>query len=251
VTADVLPAAPARALPFQEYNAVPSLSCASLPRILDAVSKYRAVVAGSSATTRRINEPNNTVHIEPGKEEEDALRRLLYPSDPEWTFLKPHGNTDLVDPHLPSEIADVLRRLWAVIIADNHSYRPPFSSKQRSEWLTLLDEATQTISDELSRSHVAVKAGGVIISLGECMYRVEGHRPVEVLLEEDNVLQAFLEKPAMRTPALLSTSGQDEAVKILKRLRTAYQGIFSAAIHCPGRAGKTAGGYHVCIRVGK
>jgi hypothetical protein len=86
----------------------------------------------------------------------------------------------------------------------------------------------------------------IILSCGEKQYRVEGANPVTVDENEDNVLQAFLERASMDEEALRNKSGAPHAAKVLKRLKTKFGGMFNHAIRRPGGKGK--GGYHVSIR---
>ena len=74
-----------------------------------------------------------------------------------------------------------------------------------------------------------------------------GQDTIRVTESEDNVLQAFLEQPAMTKDELIARSGVDKAVDILRALRTKkkYGGVFAAAITIPG--GRGQGGYRVQV----
>jgi hypothetical protein len=86
----------------------------------------------------------------------------------------------------------------------------------------------------------------VIISLGNRQYRIGDYPPVIVTDNEDTVLQALAEQPAMDEPALRERSGLENAAKILRDLRTKYKRIFQAAVRTPGRKGQ--GGYYAVIK---
>jgi hypothetical protein len=86
---------------------------------------------------------------------------------------------------------------------------------------------------------------GIIWSLGECRYQV-GERKILVSEKEDNVLEAFLEQEVHSTCSLKNASGEDNAARLLRALRTKYQGVFKDVIANPGRKG--TGGYVVKVR---
>jgi hypothetical protein len=85
----------------------------------------------------------------------------------------------------------------------------------------------------------------VLVSLGAGQYTIGKHRPIAVTPTEDAVLQAFLDTPTMTDPTLKAKTKQADPGKVLRRLRTKYDGIFAPAITTPG--GKSQGGYHVQI----
>jgi hypothetical protein len=87
----------------------------------------------------------------------------------------------------------------------------------------------------------------VIVRLWEGVYLPPGGGfSVAVDDAEDDVLTAFIERPAMRLPALVDATGHEHAHKILARLTWKYDGRFAPAIRLPG--GKGRGGYSVLIR---
>jgi hypothetical protein len=87
-----------------------------------------------------------------------------------------------------------------------------------------------------------------IISHGGGAYRVGNGRAYAVADDEDAVLTAFLQVPALDTGSLADRSGLDpaRAVKALKGLRHKYGGAFAPAIEMPKAKG--GGGYFVRIR---
>jgi len=87
-----------------------------------------------------------------------------------------------------------------------------------------------------------------IIFLAERLYRIPGHKQVEVTDAEDSVLQSFLDTPTMTLPTIREKSGlADPDIKsAIRGLRQKYDGCFADAIDCPGRKGN--GGYTVRVR---
>jgi hypothetical protein len=85
----------------------------------------------------------------------------------------------------------------------------------------------------------------VIVSRGTRQYTIGNRDPIAVTPNEDAVLQAFLDMPAMTDPTLKAKAKHDDPGRVLRRLRTRYDGIFAPAITTPGR--KSNGGYHVRI----
>jgi hypothetical protein len=83
--------------------------------------------------------------------------------------------------------------------------------------------------------------------LDDRTYRVGDSDPVYVEETEDDLLQAFLERPVMDLPLLAEVSGvpREQIAGALKRLRNKYGGLFKHAIHCPGRRGQ--GGYRANV----
>jgi hypothetical protein len=79
------------------------------------------------------------------------------------------------------------------------------------------------------------------------LYRVGGET-FRVDEAADDVLQAFVDRPAMSKPELIEASGRANAARILRRLATptAYGGKFAPFIHLPDRP--NAGGFRVAIR---
>jgi hypothetical protein len=92
----------------------------------------------------------------------------------------------------------------------------------------------------------APAAGAVILALGKGQYRVGDSDPVTVTEAEDVVLRSFVGRPSMGHKALVRAAGSDEAPRTLRQLAEKYDGVFAAAIRCPGRRG--AGGYRVAVR---
>jgi hypothetical protein len=80
---------------------------------------------------------------------------------------------------------------------------------------------------------------------GNRVYQVAGCEPVAVTTQEDTVLQAFLETPAMDDETLVDRSGYGHAAKILRGLAAKYAG-FDKAIRLPG--GKGQGGYYIDLK---
>jgi hypothetical protein len=85
-----------------------------------------------------------------------------------------------------------------------------------------------------------------IYSLGGRRYQADGHPPVIVTEREDWVLRAFAQAPVMDQKTLINRSGVTKAPVVLGQLKEKYNGIFRAAIHCPGGRGK--GGYRVSVK---
>jgi hypothetical protein len=84
-----------------------------------------------------------------------------------------------------------------------------------------------------------------IVFQGKGVY-VVGRNQFRVTEQEDCVLQAFLEQPAMTKDELTAISGTEKAVDILRALRTTkYDGAFTGAISMPGGRGR--GGYRVQV----
>jgi hypothetical protein len=83
---------------------------------------------------------------------------------------------------------------------------------------------------------------------GQRSYRVGSSRPVCVTEEEDSILQAFSGYPTMGTPELTAKSKLKHAdpSRVLRGLRQKYDGLFAAAIRCPGKKGR--GGYHAVVK---
>jgi len=69
-----------------------------------------------------------------------------------------------------------------------------------------------------------------------------------VACDDDALLKAFLDNPALDGPALRRLSRVKDAGRVLRRLRNRYGGVFREAIHCPGLGGKGTGGYKVCVQ---
>ncbi len=85
-----------------------------------------------------------------------------------------------------------------------------------------------------------------VIAMGNGCYRISDSRVFRVSEDEDAVLSAFLEFPAMEEKELNTNSGVGRARDVLCDLKRKYGGAFASAIHLPGGKGK--GGYHVSIR---
>jgi hypothetical protein len=93
------------------------------------------------------------------------------------------------------------------------------------------------------------EASSSIVSHGDRLYSIGKWPPVEVLDPEDDILQAFLQRPTMNSNTLAEISGYtpEEAVRILRSLIQKYGKRFMPAIRCPGH--KSNGGYHVRIHL--
>jgi hypothetical protein len=89
-------------------------------------------------------------------------------------------------------------------------------------------------------------AEAVIFALGNRQYKIANDSPIVVEENEDSVLQAFQEQSTMDGPSLIIKAGFDRAPRVLKSLKTKYNGRFASAIRTPGKKGQ--GGYHVSIR---
>jgi hypothetical protein len=87
----------------------------------------------------------------------------------------------------------------------------------------------------------------VIYWLGDQTYRVGQADPVRVHHTYDCLLRAFLGRPVLDLPALVERSGLDRSriCSTLSRLKKINDGLFAAAVCCPGTKGK--GGY--CIHI--
>ncbi len=80
---------------------------------------------------------------------------------------------------------------------------------------------------------------------GDRTYSLNGD-PIVVTIEEDYVLQAFLEKPtAMTKRDLEDKSGVTNAPRVLTALTERYRGVFKLAIRRPGAKGQ--GGYFIRV----
>lgn len=99
--------------------------------------------------------------------------------------------------------------------------------------------ANQTADDESE-----VKQS-ILFHRDKC-YSVGNGDPFTVTENEDSVLQAFLDTPAMDTSELVRKSGVDRAAATLRSLKNKYDKRFSPFINLPGGKGK--GGYSVRIR---
>jgi hypothetical protein len=85
-----------------------------------------------------------------------------------------------------------------------------------------------------------------IIWHGEYVYSTSSHDPVCVTAGEGDVMQAFIERPAMDLDTLKSESNLENARTILRGLTTKYDAMFSPYIRFPGGKGK--GGYRVSVQ---
>ena len=89
-------------------------------------------------------------------------------------------------------------------------------------------------------------AAGHIIRIADGVYLPHGGSfPLAVTDAEDQVLRAFLRRPAMTLDELQDQSGLEHAAKVLARLAQKYDGAFAPAIHRPGARGR--GGYAVLV----
>jgi hypothetical protein len=86
--------------------------------------------------------------------------------------------------------------------------------------------------------HITRLAAGVYLPPG-------GSFPLAVTDAEDQVLNAFLRRPAMPLDELQDQSGLEYAAKVLARLAKKYDGAFALAIRRPGARGR--GGYAVLV----
>jgi hypothetical protein len=114
--------------------------------------------------------------------------------------------------------------------------------------LRVLARETEHLDKVAARvaTHIKKPRPNEIEFMGERQYRVGDGRPIAVTDREDCVLQAFLKYPAMNERKLVATSGIEQAVKVLRLLRTKYDQAFEPFISLPG--GKGMGGYLVAIR---
>lgn len=87
---------------------------------------------------------------------------------------------------------------------------------------------------------------GTIISHGMKLYSIGNTDRRLLTAREDAVLQSFLVSPALSHERLLGRSRCDDAPRVLRQLKSKYDGLFSPAITLPGK--KSAGGYRVRIR---
>jgi hypothetical protein len=94
----------------------------------------------------------------------------------------------------------------------------------------------------------AAPAADCIISHGNMQYSIAGGPPIVVSENDDTLLQAFLEQPAMNKPQLGEKTGLGdvEAVKVINKLPSRYNGMFASAITLP--KGRNKGGYRVKIQ---
>jgi hypothetical protein len=86
----------------------------------------------------------------------------------------------------------------------------------------------------------------IIYHLRDLIYRVGDGRPNEVSNDENAILQAFLERPAMSEGTFQRVTGNTDARTILIRLLKKYDGTFAAAIQRP--ISKSSGGYYAIVR---
>ena len=85
-----------------------------------------------------------------------------------------------------------------------------------------------------------------IILLGDRCCQIGDSRPVVLGEPMNDVLQSFLAQPAMDERQLVTKSGRDDAVKVLRQLKDWEDGMFAPAIDFP--TSKNRGGYHVRIK---
>lgn len=85
-----------------------------------------------------------------------------------------------------------------------------------------------------------------IISLGDGCYKIGESSPIFLEKNDDDLLQPFLETPAMSSSMLIEASEQGLAPARLRRLRKKFDGLLAPAIEMPVKRG--TGGYHVRIR---
>jgi hypothetical protein len=140
-----------------ELVAVPpavGLAAADLPGILAAVRAFRKTVEASQTDWHGAEA---RAHAAVVAQAEDAIRRLLTPSDPDC---KGNHSDDLADPDLPPAIRVVLRKIWARIVEDVHFRRPPFAADRRDEWLVLLDDAVAAMPSDRDYAAGAANAAG-------------------------------------------------------------------------------------------
>jgi hypothetical protein len=107
-------------------------------------------------------------------------------------------------------------------------------------WQTTLAEAGRLLGADLEPEPA------VIVHLDKRQYQVGAALPVVVTEAEDDVLQAFVDRPAYDEKGLIAAAGNDRAPRILRELTTRYGGTLGPAIRCPG--GRDQGGYAVRIR---
>lgn len=76
-----------------------------------------------------------------------------------------------------------------------------------------------------------------------------GERPLALEAVDAKVLGALVSLRAAKTEDLIQTTGLDDAVKILKKIKSKYEGLLDPYIHCPGKKGN--GGYSTAIVDGR
>jgi hypothetical protein len=98
------------------------------------------------------------------------------------------------------------------------------------------------------RGRRAALSSRVIESLGDRQYRLEGHAEiVAVSITEDNLLQAFIGRPAMMKKELQARSGlKEKAAAIFLRMQKRYASTIGRGMTAPHGRGK--GGYRAMVR---
>jgi hypothetical protein len=174
----------------------------------------------------------------------------------------PHLTMGLIrwgDRHARIDLAPLQRFHEASLLCNRRAARDPAFDRKAAltkleECLGEADGTLNRLKDLLTVDVASIRQQSaptprpqrnVVLSLGARQYRIGKCRPLAVTPTEDAVLQAFLDSPAMNDPTLKAKTKQDEPGKVLRRLRTKYDGIFAPAIDTPGGNGK--GGYHVRI----
>ncbi len=115
------------------------ITASDLPGILSAVKRFRHVI---ESTPYGLNDAAARAAVPTIEAARDALRRLLTPSNPTWTW---NHNPDIANADLPPDVAQLLDKVWCWIVRDIHHLPPPFGATQRRDWLVLLDNAVKAL----------------------------------------------------------------------------------------------------------
>jgi hypothetical protein len=162
-----------------------------------------------------------------------------------------HTSNTVEREHALEELANVDRYChWAFGDRD-HLWLSKQIAVERRHILDLGKAGSRTLP---RRSPAAIRpTKACILYYSGLRYGTETEDPVTVTHREHRVLQAFLDCRSMDKRTLEKQSDCDEAVKVLRGLKTGnrgkpprYGGIFCSAISLPGRP--YAGGYTVKIR---
>ena len=81
--------------------------------------------------------------------------------------------------------------------------------------------------------------------LGNGRYKV-GDLEIRITDSENVVLETLIQFGPLNSTELADKSGYNHAARILRRLRTKYDGLLAPFIHCPG--GKSKGGYNTSLK---
>lgn len=119
------------------------------------------------------------------------------------------------------------------------------SPDKAASGIRFADDLASEVKKLKSAPSTAANDHTIILDLGNRLYRI-GQIEKQVTRAEDNVLQTFLDAPAQDTADLIAATKSDRAPRVLRELRSKYDGIFAPAITLPRSKG--AGGYVVRVK---